>query len=128
MIFECSDELIINSVSEELVIFLDSNSLNLFEINSCGMAIYTLFDGRNSYNDVLTIIKERCNKLQIDFNEATFQRYVDELQEYSLLKNGSDKNPSYTEIQREWNIKDFNPEVKLISDMSEGFFSKVHVE
>lgn len=132
MLLRYNDEIIVNSVSDETVIILDSDSLNLYEINACGMAIFVLFNGNNTYSEALDLIKKKCSKLQVAFYEQYFQKYVDVLLEYGFLKkidsaliNDCTNN---AEIDREWSIRTFNPEVKMVSDMSEGFFSKVHVE
>ena len=75
MLLKYSDELIVNSVSDETAIILDSDSLDLFEINACGMAIFALFNGNNTYSKVLDLIKKKCSELQAVFDEQCFQKY-----------------------------------------------------
>jgi hypothetical protein len=123
-------DLIYNSFSSENVIVLEPESVNLLELNSTAMFICSKFNGCLTIEEVNEIVKSYCNENKILHDNSSFYSFIDSLKENRFILISEVRIQEDMDIN--WNnyfsFDEFNPCLQIISDMSEGFFSKVFID
>ncbi len=123
-------DLIYNSFSSEGIIVLEPESVNLLEMNKAGMFICSKFDGSLTEDEVKEDVKKYCTENEISYCDNTIRSFMDSLREsrFLLTTEENKKRDRFEDWEGSFLLEEFNPCLQTISDMSEGFFSKVFID
>ncbi len=122
---------IINSTSENEVIILESRSLNLISLNSWGWYVLIKFCRPVGLDEVKYAIINEFIDLPSETVDKELNYFINELIQNNLIIQNESAEEVNLSAQILYNQKPktaFELNINVITDMSEGFFSKIFVE